>query len=161
MESLPSRAPFFPYLDMKGKEREMAALGRLPFLSLPPLVRGKGVERCISPLWAGVLFPLWPIRPKNLPGLPGTPYGDPISTRYHQKHFRCPNTIVLYINVYLSTISKLLVMSVISSGIPNNIQSPNHITHITLYSQRTLSVRTLRVRELCIHDRDTSPVNNQ
>ena len=26
---------------------------------------------------------------------------------------------------------------------------------------RTLSVRTLRVRELCRHDRDTSPVNNQ
>ena len=26
---------------------------------------------------------------------------------------------------------------------------------------RTLSVRTLRVPELCRHDRDTSPVNNQ
>ena len=52
-------------------------------------------------------------------------------------------------------------MSVISSGTPNNIQSPNHITHITLYRQRTLSVRTLRVRELCRHDQDTSPVNNQ
>ena len=26
---------------------------------------------------------------------------------------------------------------------------------------RTLSVRTLRVRELCRQDRDTSPVNNQ
>ena len=26
---------------------------------------------------------------------------------------------------------------------------------------RILSVRTLRVRELCRHDRDTSPVNNQ
>ena len=29
------------------------------------------------------------------------------------------------------------------------------------YRHRTLSVRTLRVRELCRHDRDTSPVNNQ
>jgi hypothetical protein len=52
-------------------------------------------------------------------------------------------------------------MSVISPGTPNNIRSPNHITHITLYRQRTLSVRTLRVRELCRQDRDTSPVNNQ
>ena len=28
------------------------------------------------------------------------------------------------------------------------------------YRHRTLSVRTLQVRELCRHDRDTSPVNN-
>ena len=52
-------------------------------------------------------------------------------------------------------------MSVISSGTPNNIWSPNHITHIILNRHRTLSVRTLRVRELCRHDRDTSSVNNQ
>ena len=64
-------------------------------------------------------------------------------------------------NLYLSTISRLLVMSVISSGTPKNIRSPNHITHITLYHHRTLSMRTLWVRELCRHDRDTSSVNNQ
>ena len=29
------------------------------------------------------------------------------------------------------------------------------------YRHRTLSVRTLQVRELCKHDRDTSSVNNQ
>ena len=52
-------------------------------------------------------------------------------------------------------------MSVISSGTPNNIRSPTYITHIVLYRQRTLSVRTQRVRELCRHDRDTSLVNNQ
>ena len=52
-------------------------------------------------------------------------------------------------------------MSVISSGIPNNIRSPNHITHIIQNRHQTLSVRTLLVRELCTHDRDTSPVNNQ
>ena len=52
-------------------------------------------------------------------------------------------------------------MSVISSGTPNNIRSPNHITHIIQNRQRTLSVWTLRVRELCRHDRDTLPVNNQ
>ena len=40
-------------------------------------------------------------------------------------------------------------------------RSQNHITHIILNQHRALSVRTLRVRELCRHDRDTSPVNNQ
>ena len=33
-------------------------------------------------------------------------------------------------------------------------------THNTIVTE-TLSVRTLRVRELCRHDRDMSPVNNQ
>ena len=82
-------------------------------------------------------------------------------TRYHPEHFRCPNIIVLYMNLYLSTISRLLIMSVISSGTPNNIRTPNHTTHIIQNRHRTLSVRTLRVRELCRHDRDTSLVNNQ
>src|SRR6266496_1050263 len=77
------------------------------------------------------------------------------------EHFRYPNIIVQYMNLYLSTISRLLFMFVISSRTPNNIRSPNHITHIMRYRHRTLSVRTLRVRELCRHDRDTYPVNNQ
>ena len=51
-------------------------------------------------------------------------------------------------------------MSVISFGTPNKHRSSNHITHNT-NRHRTLSVRTLWVRELCRHDRDTSPVNNQ
>ena len=76
------------------------------------------------------------------------------------EHFRCLNIIVQYINLYLSTISRLLVMSVISSGTLKNLWSPKHITHNT-NRHRTLSVRTLRVRELCRHDRDTSPINNQ
>ena len=63
-------------------------------------------------------------------------------------------------NLYLSTISRLLIMSVISSGTPNKLRSSNHITHNTNH-HRTLSVQTLRVRELSRHDRDTSPVNNQ
>src|SRR3954471_7314971 len=50
-------------------------------------------------------------------------------------------------------------MSVISSGTPNKLRSSNHITHNT-NRHRTLSVWTLRVRELCRHDRDTSLVNN-
>ena len=113
------------------------------------------------PLWAGVLPSHGPYGPYILPGGSGNPSGTPINTRYILEHFRCPNTIVIYINLYLSTISRLLIMSVISSGTPNNIRSPNHITHIILNRHRTLSVRTLRVRELCRHDQDTSPVNNQ
>ena len=77
------------------------------------------------------------------------------------KQFRCPNIIVQYMNLYLLTISRLLVMSMISSGTPNNIRSPNQVTHIIQNRHRTLSVGTLRVRELCRHDRDTSMVNNE
>ena len=113
------------------------------------------------PLWAGVLPSHGPYGPYIPPGGSGNPRGTPINTQYILEHFRCPDTIVLYINIYLSTILRLLVISMISSGTPNNIRSPNHITHIIQYHHRTLSVRTLRVRELCIHDRDTSPVNNQ
>ena len=72
-----------------------------------------------------------------------------------------PNHIIQYMNLYLWTIPELLDMSVISSGTPNNIWSPTYITIIILYRQQTLSVRTLQVQELCRHDRDTSPVNNQ
>ena len=70
------------------------------------------------------------------------------------EHFRCPNIIVQYINLYLSTILRFIVTSVISSGTPNNIRPPNHITHIIQNRHRTLSMRTLRVR-------DTFPANNQ
>src|SRR5215216_1247394 len=90
----------------------------------------------------------------------------PVTPRYSKKYpnhsepFRCPNIAFQYIDLYLSTISRLLVMSVISSGTPNYLRSSNHITHNT-NRHRTLNVRTLRVRELGRHDRDTSPVNNQ
>ena len=107
-------------------------LGCLPIwpppLPYPPEGEGKRREEgrkgeAKSPLsFSHPLIPS-PVVPKLLSG-------DPISTRYPLEHFRCPNTIVLYINLYLSTISRLLVMSVISSGTPNNIRSPNHITHI-------------------------------
>src|SRR3989337_1752038 len=112
------------------------------------------------PLEALLSFPVWPIKAHYFPRR------IPITLRYSKKYpnhsepFRCPNIAFQYINLYLSTISRLLVMSVISSRTPNNLRSSNHITHNT-NCHRTLSVRTLRVRELCRHDRDTSPVNNQ
>src|SRR5215216_1995360 len=42
--------------------------------------------------------------------------------------FRCPNIAFQYIDLYVSIISRLLIMPVISSGTPNKFQSSNHIT---------------------------------
>ena len=52
------------------------------------------------------------------------------------------------------------------SGVPRHVRdlisdSEQHSVINILYRQQMLSVRTLRVRELCRHDRDTSLVNNQ
>ena len=52
----------------------------------------------------------------------------PVTLRYSEKYpnhwepFRCPNIAFQYIDLYISTISRLLVMSVISSGTPNNLR---------------------------------------
>ena len=46
-------------------------------------------------------------------------------------------------------------------GLRTTFGTSNHITHMILYRQRTLSMRTLRVRELCRHDREASSVNKQ
>ena len=61
---------------------------------------------------------LGPMRPNSLQG--GS--GNPLALRFYPKHFRCPNNMVQYINLYVSTISRLLVMSVITSGTPNNLR---------------------------------------
>ena len=95
---------------------------------------------------------VWP------PGLRKTPFAP---TQSPVGFTPWPNHIILYINLYLRTILELLVMSVISSRTSDNVWSPTYITHIELYLQRTLSVRTLRVRELCRHDRGAYLVNNQ
>ena len=42
--------------------------------------------------------------------------------RNYPEHFQCPNIVVQYINLYVSTISRLLVMSVITSGTPNKLR---------------------------------------
>ena len=98
-------------------------------------------------LWA---FPFGPNNVFSYPNISGN----------IRNPFQRSNTIIPYIKLYLRTIPEFLVMSMISSGTPNNIRSPNHITHNKTVIVN-LSVRTLWVRELCRHDRDTSPVNNQ
>ena len=56
---------------------------------------------------------------------PPFPRGGPVTPRHSDKfrnfpeHFRCPNIVVQYINLYVSDIPRLLVMSVISSRTPN------------------------------------------
>ena len=147
--------PSLSFLPWEGK-----AGGASPPM-FPSLGMSKQVEGRTSPLVGWSVPPFGPLSPELAGGVPGTPPSDPIPSRYVPKHFRCPNTIILYVNLYLSTISRLLIMSMISSGTSNNIRSPKHITHIILYRQRTLSMRILRVRKLCRHDRDTSTINNQ
>ena len=93
-------------------------------------------------------------------GVPVTPSGNPVKSETFPEHFRCPNIVIQYINLYVSDIPRLLVMSVISYKTLNKLRSPKHITHNTNRHQ-TLSMRALRVRELSRHDRDTYPVNNQ
>ena len=54
-------------------------------------------------------------------GVPVTP-GSPVKSRFHPENFRYPNIGFQYINLHVSTISRLLVMSVITSGTPNNLR---------------------------------------
>src|SRR3954469_13994060 len=48
--------------------------------------------------------------------------GVPVTLRHsgflrnHPEHFRCSNIVIQYINLYVSTISRLLLMFVITSG---------------------------------------------
>ena len=86
-----------------------------------------------SPLGGGP-FPL-PLPPLP-PQIPRTPHhppppgggggpvtpGTPENARTYPKPFRCPNITFQYINLHVSTISRLLVMSVITSGTPNNLR---------------------------------------
>ena len=50
--------------------------------------------------------------------------------------FRCPNIAFQYIDLYVSTISRLLVMSAISSRTLSKLRSSNHITHNTNHHER-------------------------
>ena len=68
------------------------------------------------------LSPLRPIWPITSPG--GVPVTLRLSgfLRNHPEHFWCPNIVVQYINLYVSNISRLLIMSVITSETPNKLR---------------------------------------
>ena len=67
-----------------------------------------------------LLFPLKPIKAQYFSRR------IPVTLRYSEKYpnhsepFRCRNIVVQYIDLYVSTISSLLVLSPISSGTPNS-----------------------------------------
>src|SRR3954470_6394408 len=80
-----------------------------------------------------------PLTPGGVPVNPGTP----VKCRFHSEPFRCPNIGFQYIDLYVSTISRLLVMSMIASGTPNNLRYIK-IHKLIINVIVTLSVRTLR-----------------
>ena len=141
-------APLFPSIGGGKGEGEGVGEGKGGAAPFPSPIRPPPLWGARQPLVGWLASLLWPIWPIYFPS--GNPSGTPVCTRYTPEPFRCPNTTFQYINLYLSTISRLLVMSVISSGTPNKLRSSNHITHNT-NRHRTLSVRTLQVRELCRH----------
>ena len=89
----------------------------------PPLVQFGLLKGGRSTSWAAALsLPSAALRPITSPGgVPVTPRHSGF-LRNHPEHFRCPNIVVQYINLYVSTISRLLIMSVITSGTPNKLR---------------------------------------
>ena len=127
----------------RGKRRKEGA-APLPLVQFG-LVIGGGVA-CLSlsplkPNKAHILLPPYSCNspvlrkiPESLGTFLKSEYSRPIYQSLHLDHFETPRHV------------------------PDLIR--DHITHNT-NCHRTLNVRTLRFRELCRHDRDTSPVNNQ
>ena len=141
----------------EGKERGGRKGGAAPLLVQFGL-EGEGRTAALA---APPLLPLRPIRPNILPE------GVPVTPRYSGICPKLPKTIS--VPKHSRPIYRSLRL--------DHLQTPRHVrdhirnselpsvhqntkTHNTNRHQ-TLSVRTLRVRELCRHDRDTSPVNNQ
>ena len=134
----------------KGREKgRKEGVRPLPLVQFGP-DHGEGCGHLLRPFSP---FPYVTLRPnmnsRNSPVLRKIP--ESLGT------FRSLNIVVQYIDLYVSTISRLLVMPVITSGTLNSFGT-SKLNKIVIV---TLSVRTLRVRELCGHDRDTSLVNNQ
>ena len=100
------------------KRRERRKGGRPPLLvQFGPGGRGtRPISGHLSSL------PLRPTKAHIPPGGFRQPPRAPVLSQSHPEPFRCPNIVIEYINLYVSTISRLLVMSVITSGTPNNLR---------------------------------------
>ena len=59
-----------------------------------------------------------PLTPRGVPVIPGTPK----NARTYPKPFWCRNIALQYINLHVSIISRLLIMSVITSGTLNYLR---------------------------------------
>ena len=152
---VPRGAPLPPYIKEPGggvrPARRGAPGGVLlpPGVGLPPFLVGVGEkERGGEEQEKGGCTPC-PIRTRGGPRAsfllasllysrmaiqgPYTPRRIPVTLRYSEKYpnhsepFRTPNIVVQYIDLYVSTISRLLVMSPISSGTPNSFGTSKHV----------------------------------
>ena len=116
-----SRTPSLPYWSRRGEGRREG--GRKGGGAAPLLVqfglKGEGAR--------GLPWPPLSLSTKAHRG-PLVPPGVPITLQHsgflrnHPEHFRCPNIVVQYINLHVSTIARLPVMFVITSGTPNNLR---------------------------------------
>ena len=99
-----------------GKEREGEGEGKRGCAPLPSPIRTSPWGGVRPPFGAFLSFPVWPIKAQY----------EFVTLRYSKKYpnhsepFRSPNIVVQYIDLYVSAISRLLVMSPISSGTPNS-----------------------------------------
>ena len=99
-----------------GREKERGA----PPPSPSP-IRTRREEARGPPLAAHLSLHQGPYGPLLLPGVGGVPVTLrlPGFLRNHPEHFRCPNIAIQYINLNVSTMSSIIVMSVITFGTPN------------------------------------------
>ena len=113
-----------------------------------------------TPLWAALPLPCSPCGPL-------LPRGVPVTSQYSDKYPKHSGTIL--VSEHYRPIYQSLPL--------DHFETPHHVRDLIRDSEqysvikshnsnninrhRTLSVWTLRVRELCRHDRDTSPVNKQ
>ena len=116
-----SRTP--PFLVGVGEEKGEGEgrKGAPPSLVQFGLVHGEG---CGHPLGPFSPFPYGPLRPNT------NSRNSPVFQKKYPNHsepFRCPNIVVQYIDLYVSTISRLLVMSLISSRTPNSFGTSKQI----------------------------------
>ena len=117
-----SRTPFFPSWRRRRGKRGGRGKGkggrRPPSLVLFGLGRVGARGHLLPPFLFSLRAHVGPITPGGVPITPGTP----VKSRFHPERFRYPNIGFQYIDLYVSTISRLLVMSMITSRTPNNLR---------------------------------------
>ena len=105
------------------KEREERREGRRGHRPSPSPIRTRPLGAAQPALGSPSLFLVWPNKAQYFSRR------IPVTLRYFEKYpnhsepFRSPNIVVQYIDLYVSTISRLLVMSLISSGTPNSFDT--------------------------------------
>ena len=120
----PSRIPLFLSRVGEKKEGKREGVGKGKGGAAPfPLVQfGPMGGRAPPSLWPASSIPIWPNKAQYFSRR------IPVTLRYSEKYpnhsepFRCPNIALQYIDLYVSTISRLLVISPISSGTSDSLR---------------------------------------